>query len=73
MIEIQLVGSPTTKTTWWLHKYFDGKALLRDFAKHFSENYRSYKGTVIPIKNVYARIHKDQKRGAILKVDLMCD
>lgn len=67
MIEIALVGAPTTTTTRWLQKYFGGQAILGDFAKHFNENYRSSKGTIIPLQNVYARICKDVKRGIITR------
>ena len=67
MIEISLVGSPTTVTARWLQKYFGGEAVLKDFAKHFSENYRSSKGTVIPPNNVYSRIRRDESRGVIVR------
>ena len=68
MIKIQLVGQASTTGTRWLQKYFGGEAILSEFVQHFHDNYRSSKGTIIPKKNVYARLRKDEIRGSIKKL-----
>ena len=67
MKEIILIGTPSTATTRWLRRYFDGRASLQDFTRHFSEKYRSSLGTVIAKRCVYSRIVRDEKRGHIRK------
>lgn len=67
MIEIAMVGAPTTVITRWLQKYFGGQALMRDFVKHFYENYRSRNGSYISRRNIYGRIHKDVQRGVAIR------
>lgn len=67
MTEIILVGTPTMATSRWLYKHFRGRAFQRDFVQHFSEKYRTSKGTVIPRRNVCARLRHDELRGQIIR------
>jgi hypothetical protein len=64
-MKIKLVGEAKTTTTQWLQKYFRGEADCRAFVRHFSDNYRTSKGTRVPEKNVYSRLLRDHKNGRI--------
>jgi hypothetical protein len=67
MPTLKLIAEPTSVTSHWLRDHFDGETTVAEFAAHFSANYVTKHGTCIPVKNVYARILRDERRGLVTR------